>query len=49
MKKYKVIVDDVVFDEGLTYREACELASEIDSDPRYYWKDVDIIPMEDEL
>ncbi len=46
MKKYKVTVDGRVVDEGLSYREACELATEIDNDPRYYWKEVDIEPME---
>lgn len=33
MKKYRVIVDDKVIDEGLSYREACELATEIDNTP----------------
>ena len=46
MSKYKVTVDGRVVDENLSYREACELATEIDNDPRYYWKDVDIEPME---
>ena len=47
MEKYKVIVDEQVVDDGLTYREACELASEIDADPRYYWNDVDVVPEEE--
>ena len=47
MKTYKVLVDDKVIDEGLSYREACELATEIDNNPHYYCKDVDIVPMED--
>ena len=46
MTYYKVTVDEKVIDEGLSYREACELANEIDSDPRYYWKTVDVVPME---
>lgn len=48
MSKYKVTIDGRVIDEGLSYREACELAQEIDNDPRYYWKEVDVIPMEEE-
>lgn len=48
-KYYKVSVDDQIVDDGLSYREACELASEIDNDPRYYWKTVDVVPMEEEL
>ena len=28
-KYYKITIDDEVFDEGLTYREACELAEEM--------------------
>lgn len=48
MKKYKVTIDDRVIDEGLSYREACELATEIDNDSRYYWKTVDVVPMEEE-
>lgn len=47
MKKYKVTVDDKVIDEDLSYSEARELATEIDNDPRYYWKTVDIVPMEE--
>ena len=46
MSKYKVTIDGKVVDEGLSYGEACELATEIDNDPRYYWKEVDIEPME---
>ena len=49
MKRYKVTVDDQVVDEGLSYREAGELAREIVNDPRYYWKTVDVVPMEEEL
>ena len=48
MKKYKVTVDGRLVDEGLSYREASELATEIDNDPRYYWNTVDIEPMEEE-
>ena len=47
MKKYSVTLDGQVIDEGLSYREACELATELDVDPHNYWKDVDIVPMED--
>jgi len=47
MKTYKVTIDGRVVDGGLSYREACELATEIDNDPRYYWKEVDVIPEED--
>ena len=47
MKYYKVTVDDQIIDEMLSYREACELASEIDHDRRYYWKTVDVLPMAD--
>ena len=46
MKKYRVTVDDKVIGEGLSYREACELATEIDNDPHYYRNTVDIEPME---
>lgn len=46
-KYYKVTIDDEVFDEGLTYREACELAEELDKSRQYYWKTVDVVPMED--
>lgn len=46
MKKYRVTVDDKVIDEGLSYREACELATEVDNDFRYYRNTVDIEPME---
>ena len=46
-KYYKVTIDDEVFDEGLTYREACELAEELDNSRQYYWKTVDVEPMED--
>lgn len=46
-KYYKVTIDDEVFDEGLTYREACELAEELDNSRQYYWKTVDVVPMED--
>ena len=47
MKKYRVIVDDnIVIGEGLSYREDCELATEIDNDPHYYRNTVDIEPME---
>lgn len=49
MKYYKVKVDDQIIDEMLSYHEACELATEIDNDPRYYWKTVDVIPMQEEL
>lgn len=49
MKKYRVTVDDKVIDEGLSYREACELATEIDNDPRYYRNTVDIEPMEESM
>lgn len=45
MTKYKVTLDGKVVDEGLTYSEARELATEIDNDPRYYWNEVDIEPM----
>lgn len=45
-KYYKVTIDDEVFDEGLTYREACELAEELDNSREYYWKTVDVVPME---
>ena len=45
-KYYKVTIDDEVFDEGLTYREACELAEELDKSRQYYWKTVDVVPME---
>lgn len=48
MKKYKVTVDDRAIEEGLSYREACKIAAEIEDDPRYYWKTVDVIPMEEE-
>ena len=48
MKKYKVTVDGRVVDEGLSYMEACELATEIDNDPRYYLNTVDIEPMEED-
>ena len=48
MKTYKVTIDDEIFDDGLTYREACELATEVDNDPRYYWKTVDVVQEEDE-
>jgi hypothetical protein len=48
MKKYKVTVDGRLVDEGLSYLEACELATEIDNDPRYYRNTVDIEPMEEE-
>lgn len=47
MRTYKVLVDGEIIDVGLSYREACELATEIDNDPRYYWKEVDVIPIED--
>ena len=47
MKYYKVLVDDQIVGEMLSYFEACELAFEIDNDPRYYWKTVDVVPMED--
>ena len=47
MKTYKVTIDGETIDDGLSYREACELASEIDADPRYYWKEVDVLPEED--
>ena len=47
MTYYKVTVDDHVVDDGLSYREACELATEIDRDPRYYLNTVDVVPMED--
>lgn len=47
MKKYKVLLDDQVVDDGLSYREACELATELDEAPQNYFKDVDIVPMED--
>ncbi len=43
------MVDDQIVDDGLSYCEACELANEIDNDPRYYWKTVDVVPMEEEL
>ncbi len=46
-KYYKVTIDDEVFYEGLTYREACELAEELDKSRQYYWKTVDVVPMED--
>lgn len=46
MKKYKVTVDGRVVDEGLSYREAYELATEVDNDLRYYRNTVDIEPME---
>lgn len=46
-KYYKVTIDDEVFDEGLTYREACELAEELDNDQQYFWKTIDVVPMED--
>lgn len=45
MKKYRVTLDGKTFDEGLSYREACELAEELDNDPRNYWKNVDVEPM----
>lgn len=48
MKYYKVTIDDEVFDEGLTYREACELAEELDNSRQYYWKTVDVVPMEED-
>ena len=47
MKQYKVTLDGKVVDEGLSYREACELATELDNHPSNYWKEVDVIPMTD--
>jgi len=47
MKKYRVTLDDEVIEEGLSYREACELAEELDSHHRNYLKTVDIEPMEE--
>ena len=46
-KYYRVMIDDEVFDEGLTYREACELATELDNSRQYYWKTINVVPMEE--
>lgn len=46
-KYYKVTIDDEVFDEGLTYREACRLAEALDNSSRYFRRTVDVVPMED--
>jgi len=46
MTKYQVTLDDEVIDTVDSYSEACELAEEIDNDPRNYWKNVDIVRVE---
>ena len=43
--KYQVTVNGRIVDDNLTYREACDLATDIDNDPRYYWDEVDVEPM----
>ena len=48
MKGYKVTLDGVIVEDGLTYREALELAEELDNHPRNYLKTVDVEPMTDE-
>ena len=48
MKRYRVTLDGETIDEGLSYREACELAEELDNHPRNYMKTVDVEPYEDE-
>lgn len=47
MAKYKITLNNVTVDIVDSYREACEIAKELDDDPRNYWKDVDIIPVND--
>jgi hypothetical protein len=47
MKQYKVTLDGMVVEDGLTYREALELAEELDNHPHNYLKTVDVEPMTD--
>lgn len=49
MAKYKITLNDVTVDIVDSYREACEIAEELDNDPRYYWKNVDVIAVDDNL
>ncbi len=46
-KYYKVTYNGTIIDDGLSYREACELATKVDNDPRYFRGEVDVEPMED--
>jgi len=43
MAKYNITIDDKVVETAYSYREACEIADELDNHPVNYWKTVDIV------
>lgn len=47
MARYKITLDDEIIDIVDSYREACEIAEELDNNPHNYWKTVDVIRIEE--
>lgn len=43
MAKYNITLDDKVVETAYSYREACEIAEELDNNPANFWKTVDIV------
>lgn len=43
MTKYNITLDDKVIETADSYKEACEIAEELDKHPANYWKIVDIV------
>lgn len=42
MAKYYITLDDKVVETADSYKEACEIADELNNHPANFWKTVDI-------
>lgn len=43
MAKYNITLDGKVVETAYSYREACEIAEELDNHPANFWKIVGIV------